>query len=668
MSQREDLCLALITALGRLRPQWRRRGGRIPFQLHFSRLRPSLLQRNAGGGSFALPCYVDALRPLVEIRGTAFEFCHLSTQDALQAVWEVQALQGPDSIDAVTRALDSLHAQFLPSERQSREAAGSSSLTCSSPEDGAKAEEEVVAAGEAPSSPRRACKASQQEFPSSLSHVPETAGAASGVSSKRELSPSSSGGGAPAVSGQSRPSASETLTLAYDPDLRTMRQLNYLVSGTRVFVLTQVLNERLAQAGLPLIPPPPLPAEGVRGSLSSLHKFSVVEVGERFFEFPFGEKMAFRTLPAPHTAAAAPSPQQMLQHQPTVHFPIGFVAQLLSEGHLCLMRFTEREALKRRVPLPVPAGVGGAGDATTLSAQLGFKGPRGSKPACCPAPAGIEKVCRCKCNHRRQELYGDLKQKLRTDRKACLAAIRDCVDLQQVAFQLQSARTYQLEMLSYLFGVDPWKYAKNKHEAPPPQQVPDLIRRYKALVQSKEYEQLYKQWMEDQAREKSIQQEIAADITAIGLNVRSNAGASAALTSVQDARIQTSLQQLLPGTPVCVRVKALLGLPSGNEQHIRGVVRRVQVLPKGRAVSVSLNNRSEEFVLQADDVESLLAHDDLRLVRMRSRQWVAAVDSQQTPAGASNEHAQNTHWGSSHSAAPEDSWRDNQSEATYANE
>ncbi|PHJ23845.1 ap2 domain transcription factor ap2ix-7 [Cystoisospora suis] len=455
---------------------------------------------------------------------------------------------------------------------------------------------------------------------------------------------------------------------------------------------------------------------------------------------------------------------------------------------------------------------------------------RSSKPLCCPAPQGVDKICRCKCNHRRQELQTEIRRKLKQDRKACMALISDfpdlllvlgskftsgrsraqssnssasaqkkavpsdgncntstagggegsgdgknpsgeCLEGNQVptpqrpppsvpvghglAF-LACARTCQLEILAYLVGVDPWKYAKNRHEAPNPELIPGIVARYKAAVKTREYAQMLKNWEAEQAKERSFAfQEIKPFDVSVGgrgalfqplgtgggkksnqtsksggilsaMDLAGGGGGRGACTgntghdavggldgggdsavgvgggiagtgpggcfwmsgnSHEEGRVRTSISLLTVGTAICVRVKALLGLPAGTEQHIRGVVTRNSLrypwlpsgsgmtgtlsgsgggpegggsligggggakprdgeggrTPAGTAASVdgrsdaqqlsdegtggtlaiALNNRKEEFILSPAEVEWLVAQDDLRLVRTRSRQWFA---------------------------------------------
>ena len=606
--QQADLCLELLMALGRLRPQWRRRGNRVPYQLHVARLRPSLVLPATPPNTTILAAYRSALEPLVAHLGK-LEFVHLAPGEADEVVEEVEMLRGPHVIDSVLGALDAM-GPWGPQET-SEHAPDAEALEAEAMRDTGDRRQQLLVQ-------HQKRQQQQQQQQAEAARAPDAA--AEGLRGHGE---------------------SEVL-LAYNPDLKPLRQLNYLVPGTRVYLHVDALDAKLAEMGLPPLPPQQQQATGGEGGLQPtrgpLTKFMMVEAGERYFTVPYGEYLPLKLVGPP-------------QH--VLHFSVGRVVQLLQEGRLCLLRFTEREALKRRLPLlggPLgapndPAAAGGA-------APLGYKPQRGTKPACCPAPLGIEKICRCKCNHRRQELYAQLKQRLRTDRKGCLAAMKDCPDLNHVAFALPSARTYQLEILSYLFGVDPWLYAKNRQEAPPQTEIPSIVKRYKELVTSKEYEQAFKNWMEEQAREKCLQQEITADITAIGLNLREGDGscmATSAHPTQQDPRVQANIAQLTPNAPICVRVKALLGLPSGNEQHLRGVVRRVQILPRGRAISVSINNRKEEFVLLPEDVETLVAHDDLRLVRMRSRQWFA-YEAQ----GSGGSAATDTQW---ISATQEENWK-----------
>ncbi|KAL8271977.1 hypothetical protein Esti_004101 [Eimeria stiedai] len=623
--QQADVCLALLAALGRVRPSWLLKGNRAPFHMHVARLQPSLLLAATPPSTATLAAYKEALGPLVEHQAS-IEYMHLRPGEAEALLEEVERLRGPQLIDSVLEALDVLGPQGPP------EPAGAAG---GPPTDAEALEAEALRDS---GDPRHHLLLLQQQQQQPQQQQQQ----AEGVSRAGE---------GPAPPEASRGLGGETgdVLLAYNPDLKALRQLNCLVPGTRVYLHLEALNAKRAEMGLPPLPPPPQQQQqqmngseggGAGGggspfppvSRGPLSKFVMVEAGERRFSVPCGESLPLKLLGPPHSV---------------LHFTIGHVVQLLQEGRLCLLRFTEREALKRRLPLlgaPLgasrdsgSAGVGSGGGASggpLVGAPLGFKTQRGTKPACCPAPVGIEKICRCKCNHRRQEVYAQLKQRLRVDKRACLAAIKDLPDLLHVVLALPSARTYQLEILCYLFGVDPWQFAKNRQEAPPPSEVPQLISRYKELVTSKEYSAAFKHWVEEQAKERSLQQEIAADITAIGLNLKEAAGAAggggagtpaaAAAAAQQDPRVQASVSQLLPNAPICVRVKALLGLPSGNEQHIRGVVKRVQLLPRrGRAVSLSINNRREEFVLLPEEVETLVAHDDLRLVRMRSRQWFA---------------------------------------------
>ncbi|CDJ43079.1 hypothetical protein, conserved [Eimeria tenella] len=611
--QQADLCLELITALGRLRPQWRRQGNRVPYQLHVARLRPSLLFPTTPPKATVLESYRTALGPLVA-HIAELPYVHLAPGEAEEVVEEVEMLKGSAAIDSVLDALDAMgpwgHQDGSQLQRDS---------------------EAMEAEAMRDTGDRRQQLLVQQQQQQQLEQLQ--------AQQQQQLQQQQQQIDAARISEVQGPAETDVI-LAYNPDLKALRQLNYLVPGTRVYIHADALEVKLAEMGLPPLPPPP--AGGGEGSLSApkgpLSKFVMVEAGERYFTLPYGEYLPLKLVSPPH---------HVLQ------FSIGQVVQLLQEGRLCLLRFTEREALKRRLPLlGAPAGPPNDPTAGGGGGSVGYKTQRGTKPACCPAPPGIEKICRCKCNHRRQELYAQLKQRLRIDKKGCLAAIKDCLDLNHVAFALPSARTYQLEILSYLFGVDPWFYAKNRHEAPSQAEIPNIIRRYKELTTTKEYEQSFKSWLEEQAREKCLQQEITADITAIGLNLKDGDGGcvtASANPAQQDPRVQASIAQLVPNTPICVRIKALLGLPSGNEQHLRGVVRRAQMLPRGRAISISVNNRKEEFVLLPEELETLVAHDDLRLVRMRSRQWFA-YEAQATGVSGASE----VQWPSS---TQDDNWK-----------
>ncbi|CDJ35144.1 uncharacterized protein EMH_0095600 [Eimeria mitis] len=102
-----DLCIDLLTALGRLRPQWRGRSNRVPFQLHLLRLRPSLLQPAAAPHAWVLAAYKGALGPLVA-HIADLPYVHLAPGEAEEVVEEVQMLKGPAAIDAVLGALDAM--------------------------------------------------------------------------------------------------------------------------------------------------------------------------------------------------------------------------------------------------------------------------------------------------------------------------------------------------------------------------------------------------------------------------------------------------------------------------------------------------------------------------------------------------------------------------------
>ncbi|KEP60337.1 UNVERIFIED_CONTAM: AP2 domain transcription factor AP2IX-7 [Hammondia hammondi] len=501
-------------------------------------------------------------------------------------------------------------------------------------------------------------------------------------------------------------------------------------------------------------------------------------------------------------------------------------------------------------------GASGASPGVPAPSPVGSPGGspgRPPKPVCCPAAPGIETARRCKCSHRRHELQLEIKQKLRQDKKRCFALIREYPDLSllvgarpatprekeasakrqapegrrtatpsgahipsgpgtltakggdlqgstpSAAGLLSLARTSQLEMLAYLVEVDPWKYAKNRQDAPKPEEIPGLLAKYKAAVRTAEYGRMLQKWRAGQSREDegrggadgkkdgdgllsptgsppsrrkqgkdsspnsassqasggpapspslSPGAEAAAGLDAEKPEPQSPqespcplepaAGQEPGLTpsalpvspapwglpagpppwvlplvppggsprasvsaSVHEEllRIQTAMSQLAIGTAICVRVKALLGLPAGAEQHIRGVVTRnalkfpwektaaaqghaadpsagVSRRLSGGALSgdeagerrekggarrgvadgdfekkegegtafcggsreteadgagyltLSLNNRKEEFILSFREVQCLVAQDDLRLVRTRARQWVSSFGPQ----------------------------------------
>ncbi|ESS33938.1 AP2 domain transcription factor AP2IX-7 [Toxoplasma gondii VEG] len=943
-----------------------------------------------------LRSYVDAFRPLFSSPSSPpLEFLHLSSGDLLMSLWQLEEGGRAAVIDNVLLALDALYERHTgrrlrgtappPFAVSSPSSAPSSLFALAHLQGGATSTTPLPATAlPSPPFPRVSSAPDSPVFAPDASHGP---------SQRRQVSPhvtfetppthprdrdsetSVERNASPETSPQAATLAApapcdgdreENFVLAYNPEAKALRQVNFLAVGVRVFLHLEVVEEMLhlqakmqrtpgrddratassgpsVDDGSGLMTSLPSTCSGVSGKKDPMHwsalfvtvpapsvstaaskpLFVVAEMVDRRLQVPCGEQLLFRPLPL---SPAAPSA--------LLAFAPARVCQLLRAGAMCLTRFTEKEGGKRprgsaqrcsaassffyspppldlshlasfapaastltppsspasspsasasqtgpgraksrgtspvgpespeaasttadglavpgsasAVSTPgVPAGASGASlgaPAPSPMASPGGSPGRPPKPVCCPAAPGIETAWRCKCSHRRHELQLEIKQKLRQDKKRCLALIREYPDLSLLvgappatpreketgakrqapegrrtatpsgsgtltakggdlqgstpsgAGLLSLARTSQLEMLAYLVEVDPWKYAKNRQDAPKPEEIPGLLAKYKAAVRTAEYGRMLQKWRAGQSREDEGRGGADGRKDGDGLlsptasppsrrkqgkdsspnsassqasgpapspSLSPGAGAAAVLEtekpepqSPQESpcplepaagqepratssalpagsppwalplvppggsprasvspsvleellRIQTAMSQLAIGTAICVRVKALLGLPAGAEQHIRGVVTRnalkfpwekpaapqVQaagpsagasrtspsrrlsggVVPgdeagerreKGGArrgvsegdiekkedegtalcagsreteadgagyLTLSLNNRKEEFILSFREVQCLVAQDDLRLVRTRARQWVSSFGPQ----------------------------------------
>ncbi|CBZ51195.1 unnamed protein product [Neospora caninum Liverpool] len=974
--------------------------------------------------SSMLRSYVDAFRPLFSSPSSPPpEFLHLSSGDVQVAIWQLDAGGRAAVIDGVLLALDALYELQtgrrlrlpLSSAAVSTPHAPSFALHAPAKQDSSPGnlQKNPVAPGSlaslrvdpAPNSPAAVPGQSHvsawRQAPAEFAFEAASTQLQDRENEKRSeatlQSPSTAATLAPPQSVACVAAREENLVLAYNPEAKVLRQVNYLAVGVRVFIQLAVVEQALdppkkrqavpgeeksalssgsddaalAGSGKEQINLCALfvtvPGPSVSTAASKPH-YVIAELVDRRFQLPCGEQFLFRPLPL---AAAAPAA--------LLAFTPARVRELLRLGAMCLTRFTEKESGKRprggqrmctassffyspppidmsqlasfstaststqtppapdsapgssgssavspespassaspppstgkvrghgtspcrdvsfpepRVSSPSPRLAPGASEAAV--SPSGTSGPaapasgpgRPAKPVCCPAAPAFATVCRCKCSHRRHELQAEIKQKLKQDKKRCLALIREYPDLsllvgarqpasreketlpkrqtpqerraatpsgaqtpsipgiptaksdgQSPSFLasasasgfLAFARTSQLEILAYLVGVDPWKFAKNRQDAPKPEEIPQLLARYKAAVRTPEYGRLLQKWKTGHSeqtsntrsgdakdndgflspavsppgrrkhgKDPSVSPAAAASApapghapsgapsaasglqaapTALGgegdkegqvpqVSPRSlelDAGARGPSSSMQAPaltppgahaassrqsgcpppwllplvppggtrltlspqvheellRIQTAMTQLTLGTAICVRVKALLGLPAGTEQHIRGVVTRNALkfpwelaepslgpagAPAGGAepgvlgtnsqragaklgavssdeasgekreklgfkrgvdadsalaserkesegvraglsatqpdsgeegagyVTLSLNNRKEEFILSFREVQCLVAQDDLRLVRTRARQWVSSFGASQPGA------------------------------------
>ncbi|EDO06537.1 hypothetical protein BBOV_II005870 [Babesia bovis T2Bo] len=112
-----------------------------------------------------------------------------------------------------------------------------------------------------------------------------------------------------------------------------------------------------------------------------------------------------------------------------------------------------------------------------------------------PIPPGAESFCRCRFVNKL-----DIVRKLRkliADNKECfMEKTAEMTELRLI--QNHNVRAYEVEVVAYLLGEDPWKYAANPQDKPKKDQINTILEQYRAAARDPDYLNLYEQWQEYQ--------------------------------------------------------------------------------------------------------------------------------------------------------------------------
>ncbi|ORM41746.1 uncharacterized protein BXIN_2784 [Babesia sp. Xinjiang] len=117
-----------------------------------------------------------------------------------------------------------------------------------------------------------------------------------------------------------------------------------------------------------------------------------------------------------------------------------------------------------------------------------------------PIPPGADMFCKCRFVNR-LEFTRLLREIIYEDEDSFNDKTAEMQELRLIL--TQNVRPYELEIIAYLLGEDPWNYSANPYDRPNSEQINDIIEQYAAAVLSPEYVALYEQWQTCQRTFKS---------------------------------------------------------------------------------------------------------------------------------------------------------------------
>ncbi|GFE54875.1 AP2 domain transcription factor AP2IX-7, putative [Babesia ovis] len=117
-----------------------------------------------------------------------------------------------------------------------------------------------------------------------------------------------------------------------------------------------------------------------------------------------------------------------------------------------------------------------------------------------PVPPGVEAFCKCRFANK-VDLVRKLRVIIAEDKNHFLEQTEEMQELRLILSQ--NVRAYELEMVAYLLGEDPWSYAVNPEDRPNSDQIQDIMEQYSAAARNPDYVSLYEQWQDYQNSHKS---------------------------------------------------------------------------------------------------------------------------------------------------------------------
>ncbi|GIX63285.1 AP2 domain transcription factor ap2ix-7 [Babesia caballi] len=117
-----------------------------------------------------------------------------------------------------------------------------------------------------------------------------------------------------------------------------------------------------------------------------------------------------------------------------------------------------------------------------------------------PVPPGAEVFCRCRFINK-VDFVRKLRAIISQNKQHFFEITEGMQELRLI--MTQNIRAYELEMVAYLLGEDPWSYSANPYDRPTPEQVNDIVEQYSVAARNPEYMTLFAQWSKYQKLLKS---------------------------------------------------------------------------------------------------------------------------------------------------------------------
>ncbi|CDR94120.1 hypothetical protein, conserved [Babesia bigemina] len=117
-----------------------------------------------------------------------------------------------------------------------------------------------------------------------------------------------------------------------------------------------------------------------------------------------------------------------------------------------------------------------------------------------PVPPGAESICRCRFVNK-VDLVQKLRSAINKNKQEFYERTETMQELRLIT--TQNVRAYELEMVAYLLGEDPWAYAANHYDRPTDEQIKEIVEQYGAAARNAKYLAHFANWQKFQKQVKN---------------------------------------------------------------------------------------------------------------------------------------------------------------------
>ncbi|GBE60694.1 AP2 domain transcription factor AP2IX-7, putative [Babesia ovata] len=117
-----------------------------------------------------------------------------------------------------------------------------------------------------------------------------------------------------------------------------------------------------------------------------------------------------------------------------------------------------------------------------------------------PVPPGAETICRCRFINK-VDLVQKLRSTINQNKQEFYEKTESMQELRLI--MSQNVRAYELEMVAYLLGEDPWAYSSNQYDRPTDEQIKEIVEQYGAAARNADYLAHFANWQKFQKQVKS---------------------------------------------------------------------------------------------------------------------------------------------------------------------